>query len=49
LYKFEEKDLPGLIVQRDEIERGIELATKDLEVELHKKQKKFCAFVIVSP
>jgi len=42
LYKLEEKDLPVLVVQKDEIERGIELAAKNLEVELHERQKNSC-------
>jgi hypothetical protein len=35
------------MVQKDDIERRIELATIDLKVELHEKQKEIRAFLIV--
>ena len=35
------------MVQKDDMERRIELATIDLNVELHEKQKEIRAFLIV--
>jgi hypothetical protein len=46
LNRLKEKELRVLIVQKDDIERRIELATIDLKVELHEKQKEIRAFLI---
>lgn len=47
LNRLKETELWVLMVQKDDIERRIELATIDLKVELHEKEKEIRAFLIV--
>jgi hypothetical protein len=47
LNRLKETELRVLMVQKDDIERRIELATIDLKVELHEKEKEIRAFLIV--